>query len=220
MTLLHRQDGSVELMVHRRLLHDDYRGVGEPLNETGITGDGLIVRAFLFVLCLCRAIDVVYDVGQVRGLHRISLEPESTACRALRGNLETVSFPPLVAIGKLSGDALDAFMTQGSASASFLTVSACGPWQRPPQVVTGCLLVQNPLPSNVHLLTLNRFSDDGSKLLLRIAHMYGVGEDATMSQPVTLSLASMFTKFQVWCLYDARCTLFSSYFWAIDCGRY
>ena len=36
-------DGSLELMVHRRLLHDDYRGVGEPLNETGVFGDGLLI---------------------------------------------------------------------------------------------------------------------------------------------------------------------------------
>jgi lysosomal alpha-mannosidase len=38
-------DGSVELMVHRRLQADDGRGVGEPLNETGIDGNGLIIRA-------------------------------------------------------------------------------------------------------------------------------------------------------------------------------
>lgn len=36
-------DGSIELMVHRRLLHDDAFGVGEALNETAY-GKGLIAR--------------------------------------------------------------------------------------------------------------------------------------------------------------------------------
>jgi len=41
-------DGEFELMIHRRLLHDDAFGVGEALNEPGLNptakGDGLIVR--------------------------------------------------------------------------------------------------------------------------------------------------------------------------------
>jgi hypothetical protein len=40
-------DGSLELMLHRRLLRDDALGVGEALNETGLdsSGAGLVVRA-------------------------------------------------------------------------------------------------------------------------------------------------------------------------------
>ena len=37
-------NGSVDLMVHRRLLHDDYFGVDEPLNEPGVDGHGLVIR--------------------------------------------------------------------------------------------------------------------------------------------------------------------------------
>jgi lysosomal alpha-mannosidase len=36
-------DGSIEIMLHRRLLYDDRLGEGEPLNETAF-GEGLVIR--------------------------------------------------------------------------------------------------------------------------------------------------------------------------------
>lgn len=43
------QDGSIEIMVHRRTLYDDALGVDEPLNETAYD-QGLVVRGKHFII--------------------------------------------------------------------------------------------------------------------------------------------------------------------------
>lgn len=43
-------DGSIELMVHRRLLKDDAFGVEEPLNETDTNSKGLVARGKHWVI--------------------------------------------------------------------------------------------------------------------------------------------------------------------------
>ena len=54
--------------MHRRLLHDDKRGVAEPLNETGVDGDGLIIRGKHHV--------ILNDVTTSTQLHREMGESE------------------------------------------------------------------------------------------------------------------------------------------------
>ena len=43
-------DGTAELMLHRRILLDDNFGVSEALNETGLDGNGLMVRGSHFLI--------------------------------------------------------------------------------------------------------------------------------------------------------------------------
>ncbi|XP_041033071.1 lysosomal alpha-mannosidase isoform X1 [Carcharodon carcharias] len=65
------RDGSLELMVHRRLLYDDNRGVGEALSEPGYDGNGLIVRGKHLVF-----LDTVDASAE---LHRLQAQAEYMA---------------------------------------------------------------------------------------------------------------------------------------------
>jgi lysosomal alpha-mannosidase len=60
------QDGSVEVMIHRRTLYDDALGVGEPLNETAF-GEGLVVRGKHYLIVETPAESAAYHrIGSQR----------------------------------------------------------------------------------------------------------------------------------------------------------
>lgn len=95
------QDGQVEVMVHRRLLADDGKGVGENLNETesfyntetmNQTTRGLVVRGSFF----------------------LNVDSASEGMRSIRAKMEKQFFTPLVAFRKpvpASGDAKVPWLT-------------------------------------------------------------------------------------------------------------
>lgn len=165
-------DGEIELMVHRRIQDDDSRGVQEPLNET---------------MCGCGDINAAPgsmgfhghegDGGcvcaglTVRGKHWIVFGKTQDVNAYRRQASERLNFPATLTFTKEK-------IASKAPSASMLT---------------------SALPENVKLLTFtNNYADinDGA-YLLRFAHLYQVGEHASLAQPVTISLTNLFKDFTI-----------------------
>eukprot|EP00937_MAST-01D_sp_MAST-1D-sp2_P005737 g5737.t1 len=159
------KSGEIELMVHRRVQADDSRGVQEPLNET---------------MCGCN--DIGAQPGSMgahghegdggcecegltmRGRHWLVLDTVEGANEARRQLIEDLNYPPTLA-----------FAAGQKVAKKFSAVAA-------------------EMPANVKLLTItNNYAaaNDGA-FLLRLAHLYSVGEHPTLSQPATVSLAKVF----------------------------
>lgn len=165
------ESGSLEFMVHRRIQDDDSRGVQEPLNET---------------MCGCNDINAAPgNMGEyghegdggcvcqgltVRGKHWLVLDAVDDA-RAIRREL----------VERLNTPTVYIFDTDGQANLpAGLNISA----------------VAAALPANVRLATLtsNYAQWNAGAWLLRLAHLYQVGEHPTLATPVQVDLSHIFGK--------------------------
>jgi lysosomal alpha-mannosidase len=133
------KDGQLENMHHRRLLWDDHRGVGEPLNET----EAIVTTQFL-------------TVNTLGG-------PSNVQMRELQLRINN----PLIAM----------FGTADSAT-DYLAKYA--PTWKP---------LKGSLPANVHLVSLH--TQENGMILIRLNHIFGVGEDTEMCKPATVDLRSI-----------------------------
>uniref|UniRef100_A0A8C9U4P0 Alpha-mannosidase n=1 Tax=Scleropages formosus TaxID=113540 RepID=A0A8C9U4P0_SCLFO len=98
------QDGSLEIMLHRRLLYDDVRGVGEPLSEPGDDNKGLVVRGRLLLALTPPkdAADIHRPLAEalvLEPLSQVQIYPPSVV--PLRKGLQA-SLPPAVHLLTLS----------------------------------------------------------------------------------------------------------------------
>lgn len=144
-------DGQMELMLHRRLLKDDGRGVAEALNETVCVSDK------------CAGLTI-------QGKYYLRIDPLGEGAKWRRSYGQEIYSPFLLAFTEQDGDELTNFQVP---SFSFMDSSYS-------------------LPDNVAMLTLQEL-EDGS-VLLRLAHLYEIGEDKLLSNLASVELKKIFSK--------------------------
>ncbi|MQL93981.1 hypothetical protein Taro_026636 [Colocasia esculenta] len=142
-------DGQLELMLHRRLLHDDGRGVAEALNETVCVDDN------------CAGLTV-------QGKFYVRIDPLGDGSKWRRSVGQEIYSPLLIAFSEQKG----------------------GDWMQSHVPTFTAMDPSYSLPDNVALITLQAL-EDGS-VLLRLAHLYEVGEDKDLSVMAKVELTKMF----------------------------
>ncbi|XP_058102936.1 alpha-mannosidase At3g26720-like [Magnolia sinica] len=142
-------DGQIELMLHRRLVHDDSRGVAEALNET------------VCILDECTGLTV-------QGKFYLRIDPLGEGAKWRRTVGQEIYSPLLLAFTEQDGDSWT--------SSHVSTFTAMDP--------------SYSLPDNVAMITLQELED--RSVLLRLAHLYEMGEDKDLSVISKVELKKIF----------------------------
>jgi len=138
-------DGEIEHLLQRRLLYDDSRGVGEPLNET----------------------------EPIRTFQLVGISQASNGAQLLRTLSLSHYGQPILAFSPFSGSA--------------------STWTQ--KYFTSFTALSSPLPQNVHLLTVKPLTN--GQVLIRLHHIYAVGEDSVLSKPASVNLSTLFADYTV-----------------------
>ncbi|XP_026806272.1 lysosomal alpha-mannosidase-like [Rhopalosiphum maidis] len=144
------EDGTLELMLHRRLLYDDSQGVSEPLDENQY-GEGMVTR----------------------GKHILHFNELDKAAKAHRLSALHTVMQPVVTLAPTHMESNE-WVSKFSATYK---------------------LLNNSLPLNIHLLTLEHWRKD--QVLLRIEHIFEKDEDRFLSLPETVHLQQLFSQLEV-----------------------
>ncbi|KAI8490965.1 mannose metabolic process [Branchiostoma belcheri] len=164
------KNGSLELMVHRRMLYDDGYGVGEPLNET-VFGDGLVVRGKHYLL-----LDTPESSGQLHRALGEQLYMAPSILLSLAGGISPTQFRK-------------DFHTNPSRGSDLPPAFGRRAIRRAVGLFTA---LKRELPSGVHLLTLEMWEDD--TVMMRLENQLQKAEGGTTQN---VSLPGLFKTFEV-----------------------
>ncbi|CAL5361757.1 unnamed protein product [Camellia sinensis] len=142
-------DGQLELMLHRRLLHDDSRGVAEALNEIVCVRDE------------CTGLTI-------QGKYYLRIDPLGEGAKWRRSFGQEIYSPFLLAFTEQDGDK----------------------WTNFPVPSFSGMDPSYSLPDNIAMITLEELED--GKVLLRLAHLYEIGEDKDLSVTSVVELKKLF----------------------------
>ncbi|KAI7740716.1 hypothetical protein M8C21_023527, partial [Ambrosia artemisiifolia] len=142
-------DGQIELMLHRRLLFDDAKGVGEVLNET------------ICVIDDCKGL-------VVQGKYYVRIDPMGDGAKWRRTFGQEIYSPLLLAFAEQDGND---WINSHASSFSMIDASYS-------------------LPINTAIITLQEL--ESGTVLLRLAHLYEVGEDKDYSGMASVELKKLF----------------------------
>jgi alpha-mannosidase len=105
------QDGELEFMIHRRILHDDSKGVSEPLNETESCTSYAAFGGF-------------QRVGPglvITGKHYLVLAPNAQASKLLRPLQSRVYQPLTKALAPLGSNSISSYLSSHTLAYSFIS---------------------------------------------------------------------------------------------------
>ncbi|KAF9604862.1 hypothetical protein IFM89_011144 [Coptis chinensis] len=179
-------DGQVELMLHRRLLYDDGKGVAEPLNETVCALDkctGLTVSTSYSAvpqkLTSCihmhgeKLFFCIVSLIQIQGNIYLRIDTVGEGAKWRRSFGQEIYSPFLLAFTEQEEDS----------------------WLNSHVPTFSWLAPSYSLPDNVALISLQELED--GKVLLRLAHLYEVGEDKDLSTMAAVELKKLFPKKEI-----------------------
>jgi len=71
---------------------------------------------------------------------------------------------------------------------------------------TSLQFLANALPDNIHLVSLNALDANSNKVILRLAHLFAVGEDPVYSKSVTIDLSKLLVGVKISSLVESNLT--------------